>query len=263
MTTFYASGYGNEKVLILPGLLGGSHAFDAMLQFAPLDRYQYVVNEYRGFGAAKAEPGLFTFREVVTDVVRLLDFLGWTKVHLVGHSVGALVAQMIAVAAPMRITSIVSLAGTTAAGVAKSPERLALMTAAASDAAARSALINAGTGARYSTGFVKWLSQRSEGNCSVTAFVKYAEDAMSTNIESQVEGSDVPFLAVVGRHDPGNTEAATATTRRLYTHATLEVIDAGHYPMIECPAWTMAVVERFHDRIVSPSPGVEALLPIN
>src|SRR5258708_466333 len=163
MTTFYASGYGNEKVLILPGLLGGSHAFDAMLQFAPLDRYQYVVNEYRGFGAAKAEPGLFTFREVVTDVVRLLDFLGWTKVHLVGHSVGALVAQMIAVAAPLRITSIVSLAGTTAAGVAKSPERLALMTAAASDAAARCGLINAGTGARYSAGVCNRLSGTSAG----------------------------------------------------------------------------------------------------
>ena len=66
-----------------------------------------------------------------------------------------------------------------------------------------------------------------------------------------MEGSEVPFLAVVGRHDPGNTEAATATTRRLYAHATVEVIDAGHYPMIECPALTMAVVERFHDRIVS------------
>src|SRR5258705_162111 len=169
MTTFYASGYGNEKVLILPGLFGGSHAFDAMLQFAPLDRYQYVAIEYRGFGAAKG-----------------------------------------------------------------------------------------GRGAVYSKGFVKWLSQRSEGDCSVTALAKYAEDAMSTNIESQVEGSDVPFLAVVGRHDPSNTEGGTATTRRLYRHATLEVIDAGHYPMIECPALTMAVVERFHDRIVSPSPSVEA-----
>ena len=264
MTTFRATGSGDAKVLILPGLFGGGGGFDTMLSYADLDRYQYVEMGYRGFGTSKREPGLFTFREVVTDAVRLLDYLGWTKTHLLGHSVGALAAQMIAVAVPTRVASIVSLAGTTARGTSRNTERLRAMSEAASDAAVRNTIINTGTGKRYTRGFVDGIARLSDGNISPIAFGKYAEDAMVTDIQSQIKGSPMPYLAVVGKHDPVNTEALTIeTTLRLYKNATLQVIDTGHFPMIECPALTMSLVEQFQNGVVNPSRALETPLPIN
>jgi len=63
------------------------------------------------------------------------------------------------------------------------------------------------------------------------ALRSYAQDAAATNLQTQVEGSQIPFLAVVGKHDPSNTETiARETTLRLYPRTQIEVIDAGHYP---------------------------------
>ena len=92
MTILRTVGAGTSKVLVLPGLFGANMAFDAMLEYADCERFQYVVVEYRGYGTAKNDLGLYSLREIVTDVVRLLDYLGWVKVHLIGHSAGALAA---------------------------------------------------------------------------------------------------------------------------------------------------------------------------
>jgi len=262
MPSLKITGRGAEKVLVLPGLFGANGMFDDALRYADLERFQFVILEYRGFGSAQFEPGLYTFREVVTEAVRLLDYLGWSRAHLMGHSVGALVAQMIAVAVPTRVASIVSLAGATARGTTRNSERLRAMSEAASDAAVRNTIIDTATGKRYTRGFVDSIARLSDGNISSTAFGKYVEDAMNTNIQSQVKGSSIPYLAVVGKHDPTNTEAVTIETPlRLYQNATLEVIDTGHYPMIECPALTMSVVDRFQTGVVNPSSVLEKLLP--
>jgi pimeloyl-ACP methyl ester carboxylesterase len=245
-----AFGQGAHKVLVLPGLFGSHSAYESMFDTADFERYQYVVMHYRGFGAAKNEPGLFTWREVVVDAVRLLDHLGWKSAHLVGHSAGALAAQMLSVASPARVSSIVSLAGLSARGQSRDPERLRLIFEAATDAAKRAAFIDAGTGKRYAPGFSRYVARLSEGQISPEALREYAADAMSTDIRAQVEGSEVPYLAVVGRSDPSNNETiARETTLRLYRRASIQVVDAGHYPMLECPALTMSLIENFHDGV--------------
>jgi pimeloyl-ACP methyl ester carboxylesterase len=250
MTILRTVGAGTSKVLVLPGLFGANMAFDAMLEYADCERFQYVVVEYRGYGTAKNDLGLYSLREIVTDVVRLLDYLGWVKVHLIGHSAGALAAQMIAVATPARAVSITSLAGVSAGGLRGDSSRIRVLSDAASDLEKRAAVMHGGTGQRYCAGFTKSLSAHSEGKILPLALRSYAQDAAATDIQTQVEGSRIPFLAVVGRHDPGNTESiARETTLRLYPHAQIEVIDSGHYPMNECPALTMSLIERFHTGI--------------
>jgi len=42
------------------------------------------------------------------------------------------------------------------------------------------------------------------------ALASYAKDAMSTDIQHLVEGSLVPMLAIVGKHDPIYNEARDA-----------------------------------------------------
>jgi len=252
MSSSSAFGHGANKVLVLPGLLGSSTAYDSMFHNADLERYQYVLMHYRGLSAARNEAGLFTLREVVMDAVRLLDHLGWKSTHVVGHSVGALAAQMLALATPSRVSSIVSLAGLSARGLRRDPERLRLLSEAATDAAKRAAYIDAGTGKRYTPGFSRYVARLSEGQTSPEALRKYADDAMSTDIQAQADGSQVPYLAIVGRLDPSNDEiVARETTLRLYRRASIHVIDAGHYPMLECPALTMSLIENFHNGVNS------------
>jgi pimeloyl-ACP methyl ester carboxylesterase len=244
MTTFKLIGRGPSKVLLFPGLLGTRDAFDDMLRYADLDAFQYVVFEYRGYGQARDEAGLFTLREAVIDAVRVVEFLGWTKLAAVGHSLGALVAQMLAVAFPNRIEAIVSIAGLSAKGASADPERRCFMQELAHSLEKREALVKLGTAGRYTRGVTRALAASTWHEIDGNALASYAHDASQTDIHQQVGSLEAPIL--VGEHDPNCSEAvARDTTLRWYRHAALQILrDAGHYPLFETAAATLSALEQ-------------------
>lgn len=249
-------GHGPRKVLLLPGLLGTRDAFDEMLRYADHDAFQYAVAEYRGYGHARGEVGLLTLREVVIDAVRLIEYLGWSHVAVAGHSLGALVAQMLAVALPNRVNAIVSIAGLGANGASADPERMAFMQSLADSRERREALVRTGTAGRYAQAVARKVVASTWDEIDGRALASYAADASRTDIHEEVQKLDVPMLVLVGEHDPNCTEAvARATTLRWYRHATLDVMrGAGHYPTFETPAATLSAIERF---VAAPDAGVE------
>jgi len=91
MPSLKITGRGAEKVLVLPGLFGANGIFDAPSGTQTRERFQYVILEYRGFGSARFEPGLYTSEKVVIEdgAVAGLSRVG-AKSHVMGHSVGAL-----------------------------------------------------------------------------------------------------------------------------------------------------------------------------
>lgn len=247
MKSFKLIGRGPNKILLFPGLLGTRDAFDEMLRYADLDAFQYAVFEYRGYGQARGEPGLFTLREAVIDAVRVVDFLGWTKLTVAGHSVGALAAQMLAVALPNRVEAIVSIAGLSAKGASADPERQRFMQELAHSREKREALVKSGTAGRYTAGVVRVFAAATWDEIDGEALARYAHDASHTDIQRQVGVLDAPILVLVGEHDRNCSEAAARdTTLRWYRNATLEVLrGTGHYPMVEAPAVTLSVLEQY------------------
>ncbi|MGF6636610.1 alpha/beta fold hydrolase [Paraburkholderia sp. MM6662-R1] len=247
MKSFKLFGHGPRKVLLFPGLIGTRDSFDDMLRYADLSAFQYAVAEYRGYGNARAEPGLMTLREVVIDAVRLVEFLGWDKFAVAGHSLGALSAQMLAVALPDRVDAIVSIAGLSAKGANGDPQRLAFMQALAASHEKREALVAGGTGNRYGSGVARALVAQTWEEIDGSALASYALDASRTDVHAEVQQLDTPILVLVGEYDPNCTEAAAReTTLQWYRHAKLQVLrGAGHYPMIETPAATLSELERY------------------
>ena len=247
MKSFKLIGTGPRKVMLLPGLLGTRDAFDEMLRWADLEAFQYVVVEYRGYGQMRHEPGLRTLREVVIDATRLADFLGWTSFAVAGHSLGALAAQMLALALPRRVDAIVSIAGMSARGGSRDAARLALLREAAISPERRADLVAAGTARRYTDAFARAVVNSTWTAIDGEAFLSYALDANHTDIHAQVEGSEMPIHVLIGEHDAVNSEAvARDTTLKWYRRATLQVLaGAGHYPMLETPPVTTAALESF------------------
>lgn len=240
-------GHGPKKVLLFPGLLGTRDAFDEMLRYADLDAFQYAVVEYRGYGHARSDVGLLTLREAVIDAVRLVEYLGWARAAVGGHSLGALVAQMLAVALPNRVNAIVSIAGLSANGASTDPERMAFMQSLACSRERREALVRAGTAGRYAEVVARQVVASTWDAIDGRALASYALDASRTDIHEEVRKLDTPVLVLIGERDPNCTEGvARATTLRWYRHAMLEVLrGAGHYPTFETPAATLSAIEHF------------------
>jgi aminoacrylate hydrolase len=93
-------------VLFISGL-GGFAAFwhDQVAAFAK--RFEVVTFDHRGIGQSDDSRIGYTVERMAADVVRLLDALGISRCHVVGHSTGGAIAQVLAIEHPRRIASLV------------------------------------------------------------------------------------------------------------------------------------------------------------
>lgn len=60
----------------------------------------------RGLGRSQPCRGPITIEAMAGDAIALLDAAGWDSAHIVGHSMGGLIAQQLAVQAPARVRSL-------------------------------------------------------------------------------------------------------------------------------------------------------------
>jgi pimeloyl-ACP methyl ester carboxylesterase len=68
----------------------------------------------------------YTLADLATDTVGLLDHLGFDAVHLVGASMGGMIAQLVAIEHPERVLSLTSIMSNTGDGKGGLPEEAAV-----------------------------------------------------------------------------------------------------------------------------------------
>ncbi|MDQ6900169.1 MAG: alpha/beta hydrolase [Candidatus Dormibacteraeota bacterium] len=97
-----------ERVVLLPGTFSDRGAWLKLLG-ALTPRFRCLLFDPRGTGRT-ADPGVpFGPQDLVTDLLAVMDSAGWADAHLVGHSLGAGVALLLAAAAPGRVNSVVAI----------------------------------------------------------------------------------------------------------------------------------------------------------
>ncbi|ABZ84445.1 alpha/beta hydrolase fold [Heliomicrobium modesticaldum Ice1] len=78
-------GEGTEPILLLHGL--GDHALIWVLLAERLaDRFHIIAPDMRGHGESDKPGSGYTFRQVIADMENLMDHLGWSDAHILGHS---------------------------------------------------------------------------------------------------------------------------------------------------------------------------------
>ncbi|MDP3718630.1 MAG: alpha/beta hydrolase [Acidobacteriota bacterium] len=104
------AGSGDAVVLIH----GYSAALESMLGVAKAlpQTHRMVALDVRGFGRSSkfAEPARFG-QQMVDDVIRLMDHLRVPRAHVIGHSMGALIAANVAARYPDRVSTATLVAG--------------------------------------------------------------------------------------------------------------------------------------------------------
>ncbi|KAF8526844.1 alpha/beta-hydrolase [Hysterangium stoloniferum] len=115
---FEQHGNGPEKILFIMGLNTTSFSWATQVRyFAKTGRHSVLVFDNRGVGNSTVPKGPYTTSGMAEDVIVLLDHVGWTEdFHVVGLSLGGMVAQELATRIPKRIVSL-SLCVTKAGGL--------------------------------------------------------------------------------------------------------------------------------------------------
>ncbi len=107
-------------VLWMSGYVVPVSAFDEVLDEIA-DSFTVVAVDHRGSGASRTLPLPTTTGTMAGDALSVLDRLRIDSAHVVGSSLGGMVAQELAIIAPHRVRSL-ALCSTTAGGVgAKTP----------------------------------------------------------------------------------------------------------------------------------------------
>ncbi|KAM3515393.1 hypothetical protein MY11210_000955 [Beauveria gryllotalpidicola] len=112
-------GHGPIKIVLIMGLAAGMNAWQRQTCYFGhdhADRYTMLLLDNRGVGTSDKPLARYTTTEMAADVVEVLDHLGWTaprSLHVVGLSLGGMIAQELACAHPRRLASL-SLLCTTA-----------------------------------------------------------------------------------------------------------------------------------------------------
>ncbi len=107
--------YGEGSPLIM--ILGiGQDLMTWGFQVPEFSKYhRVIVFDNRDAGESSRYSGEYTTKTMAQDVVNLMDYLGIERSHLLGVSMGGMIAQEVALMAPARVKSLI-LASTTSWG---------------------------------------------------------------------------------------------------------------------------------------------------
>ncbi|MGV4981381.1 alpha/beta fold hydrolase [Streptomyces sp. NRAIS4] len=240
-------GDGAHKVFAVHGWFADRSAYAPVLTDLDRAAFTYALVDLRGYGEARDAAGAYTTAEAAGDLVELADRLGWERFSVIGHSMGGAVAQRVAALAPRRLRRIVGVSPVPASGVPLAGEQAALFTDAAHRPENRRAIIDFTTGGRRPAAWLDRMVARSLERSDAKAFRVWLDSWAGEDFHADVEGSEIPALAVAGELDPAlSPEVMRQTWLSWYPRAELVALPfAGHYAMDECPLELIRVVEDF------------------
>jgi len=95
-----------EPMLLIQGM-SGNHLSWGEPFLTELERdFDLVAYDHRGVGNSSRVTDPFTIVDLAQDAAALLDALGWETAHIVGISMGGMVAQELALRHPQRIRTL-------------------------------------------------------------------------------------------------------------------------------------------------------------
>jgi 3-oxoadipate enol-lactonase len=234
-------------VVLLHGL-GCSAATWAPIAAELADRHRTIAVDLRGFGDSDAGIEGMSLADHAADVVAVLDRLSVPSTAVIGHSMGGMVAQELALAAPDRVSALV-LCGTTAgpdpATRAQNEQLVEFVRAGGSRA-----LAEAIGSMVYGPGYVErepaLVAEFVDQFGSVPAeSLEHAMQAINGyEVSDRLGELRMPTLVYVGEHDAflGDCRRIAAGIRGAQL---VEIPSAGHMAPMEDPTRFAAVVDEF------------------
>lgn len=231
-------------VLLVHGVLASHRLWDGVADRLAPD-WRVVRYDLRGHGGTGATPAPYTIAQLAQDAVALLDTLGVRQAHVVGTSLGGMIAQRLGAEHGERVLSL-TLANTTA--VQRTPqawqERAELVRGKGV-----AALADITVQRWFTPAFLREQPEVIDTvrcellRTSVEGFVGCALALRDLDQRSLLSRIAVPTLIIAGEHDTATPPADAHELQQAIPRARLVTLPAAHQAATECPeafaaAWT-------------------------
>jgi pimeloyl-ACP methyl ester carboxylesterase len=236
---------GSIATLFVHGWQGASAVWlPVMQQLSP--RLRTIALDVRGFGESNAAPGPYRVETFADDLSALVASLDLDPLVVIGHSMGAAVAQRFAIDRPDAVEGLVLASPVPASGVPFSAKVEAMFRATAGNAENANAWLAALTYAEPSPEartIMRAAAAATPAHVALESFDSWAHLDFATEAAT----IDTPTLVLAPAADrPMTPEFTRERVANVIPGSRLVVIDeAGHYLPLEQPERVAALIARF------------------
>lgn len=236
--------------LVLLHPVGADHSlFDAVVPLL-LPHYQVLRLDLRGHGGSSTPDGEgYRVEQLADDVLALCDHLGWDRFAVCGVSLGGMTAMQIALQAPRRVQALIACSASPRMPEPPGGGWDARIAAARAHGVAAQA---AGMAERMFSPDYQATEPAAIGTF-ISAFERMDPAGFAgclavlrdTDLRDRLAKIDVPALVINGSRDaliPLDVGRSLAQGLARGRH---QLLDAGHFPMIEAPGAFVDAVEGF------------------
>jgi 3-oxoadipate enol-lactonase len=103
---YYERSGTGEPLLLIMGMSGTHLSWGEPFLDGLRKQFEVCVYDHRGVGHSSATQPGFTIADLADDAAGLLDVIGWDTAHVVGISMGGMIAQEVALRHPERIRTL-------------------------------------------------------------------------------------------------------------------------------------------------------------
>ena len=237
-------GTGAHGVVLVHGWSMSGAVWDDLLNHVSVEGLKLVVPDLRGNGESDRPSTGYSIGRFADDVLACADSAGLGAFTVIGHSMGGQVAQWLAATAPERVRAMLLLNSVPARGILLAPDAAALLSHAAGNAQSMAAVFDMACRAltpKAKEKLVRLATAACEG-----AIVEGFDAWSRAHFEDKLAQIRCPTL-VVATDDPMITPVLLreAVARRIRGARQVYLPGPGHYPQVERPKETAAIVEAF------------------
>jgi pimeloyl-ACP methyl ester carboxylesterase len=254
------AGEGGRPLLLAHGFTGAGLDFADHLDAFAADGWHVVAPTHRGHLDSVHPPDEadYSLATIADDLLALADGLGWERFTLLGHSMGGMVAQILALKVPERLDGLILMDthhGPIPIDAEMAGQAVQLAREAGMQVLAEALIARSGEGPLETPAAARLRRERPDleevNQCKLRGCSAAMYAAMVTEMLGQDDRLDalrslsVPTLVLVGEQDRPLVGASKRMAEAI-PGARLEIIaDAGHSPQVETPAAWAEVVRGF------------------
>ncbi len=248
---YECTGTGDDQIplTLVHGVGADMTSWDGVIESLTAPR-PIVRYDQRGHGQTEKIPGPYVLDDFVEDLRQLLDHLDIAQTHLVGFSLGGLVAQAFALKYPKRLDRLILIS--TICGRSDKEKQTVLARA--------KTLLESGASAHLSNSVDRWFTdafqqshphvvakrlEKSKTNhpqCYAASYKVLAE----SDLIDQVHRISVPTLVMTGECDLGSTPRMSQILTTEIPNSTLIILkNLKHSVLYEAPQTIAAEINRF------------------
>jgi 3-oxoadipate enol-lactonase len=239
-----------RPLLMLHGLGNNMASFRSDIEHFRTTRRAIAIDS-RGHGLS-GKPDHYTLKDHVDDVVGLMDALGLETVDLIGSSMGAYVAQGVAIEVPRRIRRLIIVAGkshgatsSSAALLEKHADELKGSTVQQQRDFLYSKILAPSTSERR-VEILQLLTQNRGLPSTQTEYTAAQQAIRNFDFRPQLAQITAATLVISGKYDPLNPPAEGIEIAKRIPNATFVLFEnSGHLPRIEEQARYYALADNF------------------